>query len=315
MKSFKSKILLVVLLIVAMLVVGCDTIGLNSGDIDLANIDLTKLKEQYGEFSITTTKGEEGVLSDDGATYTISVSSSKNAYTISGYFEGHIVINNSDDLSTFKGVKIILSNACLVTDTGSNIEYQVDGKNIEIVAQKSTVNYIINTGEGYYDCAVNSQNNIEVDGKGTLNIVTQTGHGLNAEGKIRFYDSPIINISSGHDAIHAGKFVSNNEEDAVEDYEAFTGTLNVVYALSQAFDCTTSSSKGSIDLSSGNYNIRNCESAFKTDLWLTIGGKVIVKDLTDAPVVRGAASIGVTIEILNGGSFVVDEAPYTNTVI
>ena len=279
------------------------------------DIDLEQLQEQYGEFSITATKGEEGVWSEDNKTYTISVSSAKSAYTITGYFEGQIIIDNPSDLSSFKGVELTLNNACLVTYTGSNIDYRASDKNVEIVAKKNTENYIINLGEGYYDCAVSSEKNIEVDGKGTLNIITKTGHGLRAESKIRVYDAPTINITSGHDAIHASKFVSNNEETVEADFEAFTGTINVIFAVSQAFDCTTGAGKGSIDLSSGTYIISNCESAFKTDTSLVIGGNVAATNLTADPVVKGAESSGVTIEILDGGVFTVDGNAYTKALV
>ncbi|MCH5180851.1 MAG: hypothetical protein J1F32_06535 [Erysipelotrichales bacterium] len=277
-------------------------------------VDLDQLKEQYGEFSITTEKGDEPILSSDGKIYTITVSAAKSAYTISGYFEGQIVINNENELDSYKGVELTLSNACLVYNSGSTIDYQVDGKNVEVKAKKNTENYIINLSEVSSDSAINSGKNIEVDGKGILNIITESSHGLKADDTIRFYDAPTINITSGHDAIHAAKFVSNNEEVA-EDLEEFTGTLNVLSALSQAFDCTTSKGKGKITLLTGIYNINNCESAFKTDVSLTIGSTVVVSNLTSDPVVRGDNSTGVTIEITETGSFTVDGVDYTETNI
>ena len=276
-------------------------------------LDIDALKEQYGEFNITNTKGEEGVLSSDGKTYTISVSSSKSAFTIKGFFEGRIIINNDNELASFKGVELTLENACLFTDSGINIDYQVNDKNVEIVAKKNTENYIINLGEGNDDAAVNSEKNIEIDGKGILNIFTQTGHALKADKKIKLYDAPTLNITAGHDAIHASEFISNNEEELEADFEEFNGTLNVLSALSQAFDCTTSKGKGLIQLLTGTYNISNCESAFKTDVSLTIGGQVIATNLSSDPVVKGDNSTGVTIEITDTGSFTVDGVSYTLT--
>ncbi|MCH5171614.1 MAG: carbohydrate-binding domain-containing protein [Erysipelotrichales bacterium] len=278
-------------------------------------VDLDKLKEQYGTFDVTTEKGNPGVLSSDGKTYTISVSSSKSAYSISGYFEGQIIINNDSDLSSIKGVELTLNNACIVSQNGPTISYQVDDKNVEIVAKKNTENYIINLGEGNDDSAVDSEKNIELDGKGVLNIITKTGHALKAKKKIRFYDNFTLNIVSGHDAIHANEFIANNEEGSPEDYEEFIGTLNVLSAVSQAFDCTTSSGTGYVDLSSGTYNISNCESVFKTDYSLVIGGQVVATNLTGEPVVRGDNSNGISIEITDTGSFTVDGVNYTKTNI
>ena len=279
------------------------------------DVDLNALKAQYGEFSITNTKGAEGILSSDGKTYTISVSSSKSAFTISGFFDGRIIINNENNLTSFKGVELTLSNACLVTNAGFNIDYQANEKNVEIVAKKNTENYIINLGDGYNDSAVNSEKNIEIDGKGVLNILTKTGHAIKADKKIRLYDALTLNITAGHDAIHAAEFISNNEEELEADFEEYTGTLNVLSALSQAFDCTTSSAKGTIQLLSGTYNITNCESVFKTDVSITIGGQVVSTNLSGDPVVKGDNSAGVTIEITNTGSFTVDGKNYTITNI
>ena len=322
------------LLLFALFITGCDlsidnnsskptdltsqTSNLNSGITSTTNLEvnLDTLKSEYGAFSVVTEKGSEGKLSSDGKVFTISFSTYKSSYIFSGYFDGKIIINNANNLTSYKGVKIALSHACFVNTSGSNIEYQVSGKNIEVVAKRDTENYIINTGEGYDDAAVTSENNIEIDGNGILNIITSTGHALRAEDTIRFYDSPVINISSGHDAIHAEKFISNNEETVETDFVSFSGTLNIVSAISQGFDCTTSLGTGTIEITSGNYNITHCESAFKTDVSLNISNaQVKASNLTSDPVVRGDNSTGVTIQISSNAIFLVDNIQYTKTNI
>ncbi len=335
MKIYMKKALLTSLITISAVLVGCSSndnqsidssslqsntnsnnqvSSITSDNLDF-DVDLNKLKERYGNFNITATKGEEGTLSSDGKTYTISVSTTKSAYTISGYFEGRIVINNSSNLTLIKGVKLTLNGACLVSNFGSTIDYQVSEKNVEIVAKKESENYLINISDGYYDSAVNSEKNIEVDGKGILNIITKNGHGLRAENKVRFYDATTINITSGHDAIHTSYFVSNNEEELEVDYEVFEGTVNVLSAVSQAFDCTTSIGTGTIEITSGTYNLSNCESVFKTDVSLFINGQVSATNLSSDPVARGDQSIGVTIEITDTGSFTVDGVDYVKTSI
>lgn len=289
-------------------------VSTNSTNIN-TDLDFDALRETYGSFEVTVSKGSAGTLSSDGTIYTINVSESKTALSISGYFEGQIVINNGNGLSSYKGVEITLNSACLVSNSGPTIDYQLSGKNVEVVAKKTTENYIINTSSGYNDAGINSSNNIEVDGKGTLNVITYTGHAMKAESKIRLYDAPNINIISGHDGIHASALVANNEETAVADYETFSGTLNIISAVSQGIDCTTNDGTGLINLTSGTYIINNCESAFKADVSLTIGGQVSVTNLTSDPVVRGDESKGLTIEILENGSFEVDGVSYTKTSV
>lgn len=290
-----------------------------SSDSEIENntfdVDLDALKLQYGEFNIVTEKGTPGVLSEDKTTYTIEVSSSKSSYTISGYFNGQIIINNASNLTSFKGVELTLNNACLVSDSGSTIEYQVDEKNVEVIAKKGTENYIINTSEGYNDCAISSNKNVEIDGKGVLNILTKTGHGIQADSKIRIYEAPTINITSNHDALHSTSFISNNEEEAEKDYKEFTGILNVLSASSQAFDCTNNKGTGSITITSGTYNISNCESVFKTDATLYINSTVIANNISLEPVVIGEKSNTLSILITENGSFTIDGVNYSKTVI
>lgn len=275
--------------------------------------DAEALKKKYGAFSIVTERGNDYVLSDDGKVCTISVGAEKGSYTLSGYFEGRIIINNKDGLTTYKGVKLNLDNACILSTLGTTIEYLPDKKNVELVAKRETENYVINSSEE--GDAVLSHNNLEVDGKGTLHLNAATGHALNAEDTVRFYDATTVDIIAGHDGIHAEHFVTDNEETLAADFEAFSGTVKILYAFSQGFDCTNSKATGTIEIASGTFEIENCESAFKTDVSLTIAGTVHASKLTAEAVVHGDNSKGTTISIAEGGTFTVDGVPYTQTSV
>ena len=318
MKKWQIAVLLLALLMIAVVAVGCDngtTTQVPDNTDDGLDVNLEELKATYGEFSIIG-DGVEGVWSSDNKTYTISVAAAKSSFTLTGYFEGQIIIDTANELSSYKGVELSLEGACLVSKSGPNIDYQPTSKNVEIVAKNGTENYVINLGEANDDCAVVSAKNIEIDGKGTLNVLTLTGHCFNADDTIRLYSAPTLNLTSGHDAIHAKEFVANNGEAAgTADYKVFAGTLNVLSAKSQAFDCTSGKGKGAIDLTSGTFNITNCESAFKTDTTLTIGGTVAVTNLTADVVVKGESATQVTITVLEGGSFTVNGEAYTITEV
>jgi hypothetical protein len=67
----------------------------DSAVVPTLNYDISSLKETYGDFSIS---GTDYVYDESTNTYTISVGTTKKSYTLKGYFEGHIVIDNSNNL-------------------------------------------------------------------------------------------------------------------------------------------------------------------------------------------------------------------------
>ena len=270
------------------------------------SIDLTSLESEYGALVVTT----DANISREDDTITIPVSTIKVDVTINGYFHGNIVISNKDNIESYKGVNIILNNACLVCDSGPVINYTLDSKNVEITSKNGTSNYIINTGSNDGDDGVYSKNNVELNGKGVLNLLTDYGHGVKSDGEIRIYQTPTINVDVGHDGLHGQKFYSNNGSGT-----SYLGTFNVLYAYSQAFDFTNSKGSGLMEVTSGTYDVKLTESVFKVDSTLSIGATIIASELTKAPVVKGDYSNGLRITYLSGGSFMVDGVSYTETTI
>lgn len=271
--------------------------------------DTEALKAAYGNFSITRGSNAGSFTYDEvNNVYTLSVDTTKAEYILTGYFEGQILIKNVNSLSSYKGVTITLTNACLVS-TGDYpaIYYTLSSKNVEVKAKVDTSNKILALGT---DVAIYSGNNIEFSGKGNLELAS-TGaecHAVRADDQIRFYSSPTIRVSScAHDAFHGNECIFSEDPDVLAD-NPFEGTIYVDSTISQAFDFETSSGKGFINVYSGTVYANNCESVFKTDAALVIGAnaKVIATNLTGDPYQQGDNSSGLAVTI--NGTFTNDGA-------
>jgi len=272
------------------------------------------LKEEYGRFSIYSDyAATKPSLLEDG-NYHINVAAYKAVITVSGYFEGQIIIENGNNLENFKGVELKLEKACLISYNGPTIEYKLDSKKIEISPRASTTNCILAADEDG-SSSIFSKSNIEISGKGSLEIYSKSGHCVNAEDGIKVFNSPNLFLYSGHDGFHGDYFVTSNGE--ITDYKPFLGTINVLYAFSQAFDCTKFNSSGYISLLSGNFKISNCESVFKTDVSLIIDCNVTSTGILLDPVIKGDNSqfLDLTVEIWQNGSFTIDGNNYESRVL
>ena len=269
--------------------------------------DTAALKEQYGSFNIVK-ESNAGSYSYDEATntYILCPDTIKAEYTLSGYFEGRILISNVNNLASYKGVTLSLSNACLISSGNyPAIQYSLDSKNVEIKAKINTANKVIAVGE---EVAIRSENHIEFSGKGELEMASfgTDAHVVRAKDEIRFYSSPTIHVTAcAHDAFHGNKCIFSKDPDALSD-TPFTGVVRVDQAVSQAFDFETSSGNGYVNVYSGTVYASNMESVFKTDTALVVGAeaKVIASNLSGDPYQQGDNSSGLSV-IING-SFTVD---------
>lgn len=271
--------------------------------------DTAALKERYGSFSIVKESNAGSYSYDEGTnTYTLCPDTIKAEYTLSGYFEGRILISNVNNLASYKGVTLSLSNACLVSSGNyPAIEYSLDSKNVEIKAKINTANKVIALGE---EVAIRSENHIEFSGKGELEMASfgTDAHVVRAKDEIRFYSSPTIHVTAcAHDAFHGNKCIFSKDPDALSD-TPFTGVVRVDQAVSQAFDFETSSGNGYVNVYSGTVYASNMESVFKTDTALVVGAEaqVVASNLSGDPYQQGDNSSGLSV-IING-SFTVDGA-------
>lgn len=218
----------IILLATSLLLGGCGDNSTGSTEIGSSVSDATSsdtasssssedFASEYGTFSITAADGTAAAVYDSSAsTYTIHVAATKSKYTLTGYFKGNIIIDNANSLAAFKGCQLTLNKAYLISSEGAAIAYSAEDSNVEIVAKKDTVNYIVSTDNS----AITSAHNAEFDGKGTLNIQAAK-HGVKAE-DIKVYEAPIINIDCSGDAFHGQNFYTDNS-----GADSYAGTITV----------------------------------------------------------------------------------------
>ena len=268
---------------------------------------LSRLKNKYGELKIEREDGNEVNYSFDESKneYVIKVEENKAKYVISGYTEAHFVISNPNNLTTYKGIKIKLSNACIVSKNEYvPIYYSLDSKNIELSAKNDTSNWIMAfNGTNAFD----SENNIELGGKGKLDIYTKStggdgsnGHCVKSSNKVTIYDSLSLSLTSAHDGIHCDEFYTYNESDNTN----YTGVINFNSIGSQAIEASTKRCNGIINLSGGKYLIDNAVNIFKVDKELTVASGVEVKatNIKNKPIIKQSndeVEAGTTIPVLN----------------
>lgn len=293
----KSTLFKLLTLTTALLLVGCSSTANSSksseqtysseesskeeelSSLNSFSIDYEEMKTTYGDFSITQ---DSNVLAPDEDVYYINVASSKLTYVISGYFEGRIVIQNGNNLSDYKGVTLEFNNAFIVNDDEATIDYQVDAKNVEIITDKSTTNYIVNTSETNYDGhAVNSNNSIKLQLKADSNLYLYTvhGHTMKSDGDVKL--------------IGSGNFTISN-------------------AISQGVKCSLNSGTGTLNITGGTFVINNCESVFKVDSLINISaGSLTATGIWSYPFAR---DIGDTLilTVADGVSAVVNGENYTS---
>ena len=268
---------------------------------------LEELKKEYGEFSITREDGGSVnyTYNSEKDEYRIKVEATKAKYVLSGYTESHFTIGNSDNLTAHKGIKLKLDNACLVSKNETpSIYYSLQTKNIEITPKNNTENLIVSLGGSN---AIDSENNIEIGGNGTLSVYTKStnslgsgGHCIKSSNKISIYGSVKLNLTSAHDGINCDDIITINEDDNTP----YTGNIEFKDIVSQAIEATTKKCGGSISLSGGKYTIDNAESIFKSDNEINIGSgvEVIGTNIKGEPVVKQGkdeVEANITIPVLD----------------
>lgn len=243
----------------------------------------------YGDFSIVkTANGAEPSYDESTKTYTLAVASSKSVYTLSGYFEGSILVSNPDNLASYKSVELVLNHVYLrqTEIKGVGISYTLDEKYLELNAASGTTNYIVSEGS-----AVVSKNNLRLGGDGILNLQSNSAFGAKGD-DIGLYGPLVLNVTSGSDGLHGKNLYTNNLESGTSLVN-YTGTCSLVSGASeQALDfCDGSGTSedpwtGSIEVNpqasfviSGAGNVARCNSEF------VIEGSVIATNIIGSPII------------------------------
>jgi hypothetical protein len=254
-----------------------------------STVDYSSISAQYGTFSITPGADTAAPVYDEAtATYTLYLGTKKAQFTLKGYFAGQIdIVLPSSMTAAKKGCTLILDGAYLVSTTGRAVYYEPADKNVEISPNEGTTNYIMSTAA----VAIESENNIEFSGAGTVNVASSASHAVKCH-DVKAYGTGALNvISELGDGFHCHTFFTDSNGDT-------TGTLGTstitVKAAEQAIDATypvttvdaSSSSStaytGMVNIETGTtLVVTGAKNVILTDASLTVAGTITATSISE----------------------------------
>ncbi len=240
------------------------------------------------KFTITSNIVDAYSVSQNGdeTIYTISKSGE---YTLSGSLNGQILLANTLDTS----VKLNLNNVS-ITSSLQCIFWQSDIKKIELIPLNNTANSLTSTG---LQSCVESNNNIEISGYGSLCITSKNKHALDGS-NLTVNESPKLTINASKDGFHGKNILINGGDLTISNVDdAFQVDIN------------SKNSKGTFTMTNGNINVTNANSIVKADTSITVqGGKI------NATNCEGTFIQNTNIPVISivENSVIIDGQPYKN---
>ena len=230
-----KKSLVLIISIITFLSFSC--VNVNSKKM---TIDTKKDKNLY-ERKISVFPMENVEISND--VIKIFPQKENTTYTISGYFNGQIVV--------MKKNTIIKLNNAFIENTSSRAAIKCEEKT-EISAAKDSVNYVVSSGRGFFtNAALQSERDLVIGGSGTLFIRGYKCHGVEAED---------VKIKGSGDI-----YIEGTKAGSAVTCDSFT------VEEGKTFNCYLLNSKNGIKadeemkIASGNFYIFNNDVALKTD--------------------------------------------------
>jgi len=228
----------------------------------------------------------------NSGTYTFALDGvNKTGALLSGELSGNIVIDPGT-LTDNQYMELDLNGVTITSSSAAPIYYKSEESKVVVKAQKGTTNTLTYSGTSTKLASILSENNIEIGGKGTLNLVSG-GHGVKGD-DITLSSATAISIDAGNDGIHGHSLIAS----------AFTGTLAMGTIASQAFDIndvddTALTYEGSIaflpatSTDVASITIASCANVFQIDNSFTVSAGVSIVATTVT---------GLVIENLNPSS-------------
>ena len=206
--------------------------------------------KEEAEFQIITTVSNGYSLSGDTYTFT-----KPGEYKVRGILNGTLFFaaNIADS------VLLYLDGVTITAKNNHAIYWASENGKIEIKTTEGSVNTIkaVANGSKVYS-AIESENNIEIGGSGTLNIIGSQRHAVKGS-NITIKGNSKIDIKAIKDGLH-GKHI------------LFTGSETTIHECTDAIQAEVNSSnlKGTIVVEGGTLTINNCKRAFRADVSVTI---------------------------------------------
>ena len=297
-----KKTLLVTTILSAFLLSGCGELTDNSGTSESLDASVSMIEEDSftkEALQVTPLEGAQAPQYDAAnKTYSFEVGADDLSYELKGAFEGSFVINNTEDLEQHGSVAFILNGVNLtnMAEGGQVFAYGSKKSHLTLKANDNTINKVAAD-----DIAINSSNNLELCGNGSLTVSSKSNHAAKAD-DIRIYDKLSLMVNgAGKDGLHGDHFVTDNAKDGGEKVN-FSGTIAIKNVTKQAFDFSDDSSwDGSITIGSGtSITIDGCENVFKTDMNLVIDGSVSGVHINKEPIAKDKNYSGTLNAVISG---------------
>ena len=297
-----KKTLLVTTILCAFLLSGCGELTDNSGTPESLDASVSMIEEDSftkEALQVTPLEGAQAPQYDAAnKTYSFEVGADDLSYELKGAFEGSFVINNTEDLEQHGSVAFILNGVNLtnMAEGGQVFAYGSKKSHLTLKANDNTINKVAAD-----DIAINSSNNLELCGNGSLTVSSKSNHAAKAD-DIRIYDKLSLMVNgAGKDGLHGDHFVTDNAKDGGEKVN-FSGTIAIKDVEKQAFDFSDDSSwDGSITIGSGtSITIDGCENVFKTDMNLVIDGSVSGVHINKEPIAKDKNYSGTLNAVISG---------------
>jgi hypothetical protein len=227
---------------------------------DDSEISGSVITNKYGDFTISSTVSDSYSKSGDIITFT-----KPGEYTLSGSLNGSLHFDSNIGGS----VTLYLNNANITSINSHGIYFMSDIGKVEIKAMENTINSItVAADSSKLFSAIESENNIEIGGSGTLNIKGLQRHAVKGS-NIEVKGNVTLNIEAIKDGLHGKQVLISGGNTTISNCtDAIQAEVN------------NNNLKGTIKIEDGTLIITSCKRAFRASVSLTIeviaGGNVII---------------------------------------
>lgn len=272
---------------------GCDgsvTTDTQFNSIPDSGVSMNSISQNDCDFEIST-KVENGYSVASDGEETIYQFTKPGEYTLKGSLKGQLLF----DASLMDSVKLYF-NQVDISSVSQCIMWQSESKKVEIVLNENTTNSIKTTG---MESAVESNNNIEISGKGFLRIESTEKHAFDGS-NLTISEQPTITVKAKKDGFH-GKAVFVN------------GGVISLDNVDDGFQANTNSKgmKGTFEMTGGEITISNSKSIVKADTSISVTGGKITATSNESSFIGDVTTPTIS---LTGGNVTIDGVPYQESV-
>lgn len=247
--------------------------------VDTEKTDIpSNLPDEANTLKISCSEGTNNCWSIDGQTLTFSGLTADTVCSVSGSFNGQIVIDGGDDY------KFELEMCCLTLYSGEQNPITIlSGDKVTLSAKKETKNYIYDTREAVsdddetaYSAAVYAKCDLELAGKGELTVISSNNNGIHTKD-----DLEVKNLTLSVTC----------EDNALKGNDSVSITGGILTLIAKSGDgiktknsdiSSKGNQRGTVTISGGTVNIYaacdGIDAAYDAD----ISGDAIVNIYTDS---------------------------------